>query len=142
MNTLRLSFSDVTLSRSVVQDEYDLLVGVESTFRLQVGDQVIYTELLFPIVELRAALAAWLQRPEGDFEFISMESDEPGLVWFRRQPSSGWKAGSIHQENIAVGELEWPQVEYGCRQFVYAVDRWVSDNLGIEVDDILGTEGS
>lgn len=76
----------------------------------------------------------------GDFEFISMEADEPGLLWFRRQPSGRWRAGSIHQDDIAVSELDWRDVVAGCERFVEAVDRWVRYNLGIDVDDVLAAD--
>lgn len=125
-------------TRPSVRDKYDLLLGVEGTLRLTVENRLIYSELMFPIVELRDALSSWLRGIGTDFEFISMESDEPGLVWFRQQPSGRWKVGSIHQDDVAVIELDRSDVELGCFRFIDDVDRWVRENLGLDVDSVLG----
>lgn len=135
MAILKISFIDTLFTRPHVRNRYDLLLGVESTLRLEVAGRLIYSEPMFPIVELRHALASWLHNTEGDFEFISMESDEPGLLWLRQQPSGCWRAGSIHQDDIAPIELTWAEVELGCHRFIDAVDRWVSENLGVELRD-------
>jgi len=140
MATITISFSDTTFARDQVCDKYDLLLGVESTLRLEVGDRLVYSEPMFPIVELRDALASWLRGTEGDFEFMSMESDEAGLVWFRQQPSGRWRAGSIHQDDIATTELDRPEVELGCHRFIDAVDQWVRENLSLDVNSVLGTD--
>jgi hypothetical protein len=138
MASVSISFSDTVFSRDSVRDKYDLLLGVEGTLQLAVDSRLVYSEPMFPVVELRQALACWLRRADSDFEFISMESDEPGLIWFRQQPLGRWRAGSIHQDDIAVPDLVRPEVEAGCYRFIDAVDRWVSENLGIEVNDVLG----
>jgi hypothetical protein len=137
MTRLALTFTAPRITRSAVRDKYDLLLGVEATLGLKVHDRLLYTEPLFPIVELRMALAAWLPPGVADFEFISMESDEPGLVWFRRQSSGNWRAGSIHQDDISFDELSGADVLEACKEFVTAVDVWVLRHLGLDVDDVL-----
>jgi hypothetical protein len=138
MTALAITFTDSTFARSNSRDRFDLLLGVEATLALTVADRLIYTEPMFPIVELRQALSAWLPNTSDDFEFISMESDEPGLVWLRRQPSGLWRAGSIHQDDIATRELDTVEVVHGCAEFVARVDGWVRTELGVEVSDVLG----
>ncbi|NYI70204.1 hypothetical protein GGQ54_000764 [Naumannella cuiyingiana] len=140
MATISLSFSDTAFRRGSARNKFDLLLGVEGTLQLAVGDRLVYSEPMFPVVELRHALASWLRCADSDFEFISMESDEPGLLWFRQQPSGRWRAGSIHQDDIAVTELNLPAVEAGCYRFIEAVDQWVRENLGVEVEDVLGAD--
>lgn len=142
MATVTITFSDTSFTRACVRDRYDLLLGVEGTLRLAVEDRLVYREPMFPIVELRDALASWLRSVDTDFEFISMESDEPGLVWFRQQPSGRWRAGSIHQDNIAVTELDRRDVEFGCHRFIDNVDRWVRENLRLNVNSVLGADGA
>lgn len=138
MSALAIIFIDPAFTRADRHDRFDLTLGVEATLELIVEDRVIYTEPMFPIVELRQALSAWLLNPSEDFEFISMESDESGLIWIRRQPSGLWRVGSIHQDDIAPQELDTPQVLDGCSDFVARVDGWVRSELGVEVSDILG----
>lgn len=137
MTALAVTFADATFTRADVHDRFDLTLGVEATLALAVGNRLIYTEPMFPIVELRQALSTWMPTSNTDFEFISMESDEPGLIWFRRQPSGLWRAGSIHQDDIATQELDTADVFDGCADFVTRVDGWVRDALGVEVSDVL-----
>lgn len=138
MAELAITFADATFARDDPTDRFDLTLGVEATLALTVGDRLIYTEPMFPIVELRQALAAWMPTAATDFEFISMESDEPGLIWLRRQASGRWRAGSILQDDIATREIDTAEVVDGCADFVARVDGWVRDELGVEVSDVLG----
>lgn len=137
MTALAITFADPTFTRPDVHDRFGLTLGVEATLALSIGDRLIYTEPMFPIVELRQAISAWMPTLSTDFEFISMESDEPGLIWFRRQPSGLWRAGSIHQDDIAIQELDTADVFDGCADFVQRVDGWVRDACGVEVSDVL-----
>jgi hypothetical protein len=138
MTILALTFTDATFAHPAIRDRFDLLLGVEAVFALKVDDRLIYTEPMFPIVELREALAAWLPpKVDDDFEFVSMESDERGLVWLRRQPSGRWRAGSILQDDITFDELTDIDVIDGCQAFISAVDEWVRGHLGVEVSDVL-----
>jgi hypothetical protein len=101
---------------------------------------VVYSEVQFPIVELRVALERWLKAREDsldDFEFESMESDETGLVWFRRQPSGKWRVGSVHQDELAVDELDLDDVVRGCERFVTGVDDWVRARLRLEIRNVV-----
>jgi hypothetical protein len=142
MADVSISFADPSFTHESVRNEYDLLLGVEATLRLAVNGRLVYSEPMFPVVELRQALMSWLRGGGGggDFEFISMESDESGLLWFRRQPSGRWRAGSIHQDDIGVSESDWREVVAGCERFIEAVDRWVRYNLGIDVNDVLAAD--
>jgi hypothetical protein len=58
-------------------------------------------------------------------------------LWLRRQPSGLWRAGSIHQDDIATQELDTADVLDGCVDFMTRVDRWVRDALGVEVSDVV-----
>lgn len=136
---LTITFTDPNFARTRLRDRYDLLLGVEATIILGVGDRTVFTEPDFPIVELRDALAQWLaSNPKDDFEFESMESDEVGLVWFRQQPSGHWRAGSVLQDDLAPEELPLEDVTGECRRFIGSVDMWVRDHLNVDIEDVLG----
>lgn len=138
MAALAITFTDATFVRADPNDRFDLALGVEATLALSVAGRLIYEEPMFPIVELRQALSAWMPAANSDFEFISLESDEPGLIWLRRQPSGLWRAGSIDQDDIAPQELDTAEVVAGCADFVARVDGWVRGELGVEVSRVLG----
>jgi hypothetical protein len=137
MAAVALAFENPTFTRTDPRNRFDLALGVEATLELSVGGRLIYTEPMFPIVELREALSTWMRSASVDFEFISMESDEQGLIWIRRQPSGRWRVGSIHQDDISPHELDTTDVLEGCRDFVARVDAWVRQELGVEASDVL-----
>ncbi len=136
---LEIAFSDAVFERKTLRDRYDLLLGVVATLTVAVGSRSVYAEPLFPIVELRVALERWLlsaRVDETDFMFESMESDEAGLVWIRRQPSGIWIVGSQHQFGPAADGLDFDDVEVGCGIFIEAVDQWVRSHLHREVREV------
>jgi hypothetical protein len=140
MTVLRLTFTDTEFERPVLRDKFDLLLGVVATMQVVVGDRLLYREVMFPIVELRVALAQWLREglPTGaDFEFVSMESDEPGLVWFRRQAGGSWRAGSVHQEYPEIQSWTDAEVRNAVRRFTADVDDWVSAHLNVRVEEMI-----
>lgn len=136
---LSFDFTNAFLERAHVRTDYDLEIGVVADFEIMVREQVVYHEVLFPIVELRVALDRWVKNgsKSPDFEFVSMESDEVGLVWLRRQPSGNWRVGSVHQDRAALEELEWNEVRQGVIRYVEDVDSWVADHLGVSVTDFI-----
>ncbi len=136
---LSIEFEDATFEREAVRADYDLEIGVTATLSLRVSGRLVYREVMFPVVELRLALARWIEAGEAaeDFEYVSMDSDETGWVWFRRQPSGAWRVGSVHQDEIALQEFEWAHLVAAVDRFVFDVDSWVEGHLQCRVADIL-----
>ena len=140
MNMLAITFSDATFERPAPEDMYDLLLGVVATLTVSIASKIVYTEPMFPIVELRVALERWLRDCSvlaSDFEFESMESDDVGLVWIRRQASGNWRAGSVHQDDLAPDEMSFEDVAHACHAFIKVVDAWVREHLRLEVRDVV-----
>jgi hypothetical protein len=135
---ISIAFADARFARARLRDRFDLLLGVEATLTVAVNARLLYVEPMFAIVELRAALAAWLaSEPKLDFEFDSMEFEEHGVLWFRQRPSGVWRVGSVFQDLIVPGETSLADLVAECRGFVDAVDGWVREHLHLEVEDVL-----
>ncbi|MTD13461.1 hypothetical protein GIS00_05815 [Nakamurella sp. YIM 132087] len=130
---MHLDFTGAGYDLPAVSDSNDVLIGVVATFRLYVAGRLIVSEPEFTIVELRTELLRWLADPSGDFEFLTVEHDEPGLVWIRRQPSGQWRVGSIWQSEIGSEELGFEAVSEACSAFAAAVESWVFGHLGIQL---------
>ena len=123
---ISLTFTDVVFARPSVRRDYDLLLGVEATFTLAVNSEIVCVEPMFTIVELRLALEKWLGTdPAPDFDFVSMESDERGLIWFHQQKSGSWCAGSVFQDRAETDETPLSELVSECQRFVDSVDSWV-----------------
>lgn len=143
MTRLRFRCTDVEFSLPRIRAPYDIELGVVASLTISVDDRQVYREVLFPVIELRLALARWLVSGSiEDFEFESMESDEIGLVWLRRQPSGGWRVGSVHQDRPEVAELTLSDVASAVQQLSDLVDGWVADNLGLSVTSLFGIASS
>jgi hypothetical protein len=131
---IEFTFGPPTVQREL-RNRVDLLIGVVADLKLVVDGRVLYQEEDFPIVELRESMAKWLR--EGidsglDFEFESMESDEVGLVWFRRDPSgTGWRVGSIHQEYIETRLWSGDVVNRVISSYVDRVNAWLVSEFGV-----------
>jgi hypothetical protein len=106
-----------------------VLLGLVADFSITVGDRLLYREVDFPVIELAAGLLRWLdQRPEpgDDFEWESMETEEPGWVWVR-SAGDGWHIGSIHQEypeprSFSMTELRWAIADFVSRLSMKALE--------------------
>jgi hypothetical protein len=137
---IEIRFTQPTLERTGVWDAFDLLLGVVAVLEIAVCGRLLYREESFPIVELRAQLMRWLDGSLGkrqDFEFQSMEHDEPGLVWLRWVPEGGWRIGSIHQEYAETRAFTDDLIDQAVRRFTDAVDNWLRRELHVHIDDFL-----
>ncbi|MGH3865453.1 MAG: hypothetical protein ACRDQ4_04800 [Pseudonocardiaceae bacterium] len=135
-----MRFTDAKLERESIRDKFDLLLGITAEFEVIIDDRLLYRELLFPIVELRAQLELWLEAslPRGeDFEFQSMESDEPGFLWFRFQEKNRWRIGSIYQEYPELRTLTDEDISNIINKFIHTVDAWVQQECHIEISEYL-----
>ncbi|WP_175491302.1 DUF7878 domain-containing protein [Microbacterium azadirachtae] len=134
----RIDFSDTHFERSELTDRFDLLLGVVADISVTNEGAVLFSEPMFPIVELRQAIKSWLDRgAEGSFEFESLEADDAALVWFRKQTPRRWRVGTSLQSNSSQHDLSRSNLINGCHVFVAEVDHWVKVHLGVDVDDLL-----
>lgn len=111
----------------------DYLIGIEADFEIRDGDQLIYEEPYFPVVELARGLNAWLQRHEDqDFVFDSLSFDEPGAVTIARL-EHGWVFGSIFSPAQRSSVLHWSAVEECVGAFIAKVR---ADLVSLGVDPV------
>jgi|SRR5712691_510371 len=74
-----------------VKDKFDRLLRIVGDFSIRVDSRILYGESEFPFVEFATQLTKWLAAGgHQDFSYDSVESDDPGLVWFRRSGEQ-WK---------------------------------------------------
>ncbi|MHB8289712.1 MAG: DUF7878 domain-containing protein [Acidimicrobiales bacterium] len=133
-------FFDVRTERPVLRTRYDLLLGIIATFEIQVGDRLLYSEVMFPIVELCVALKRWMAEAmtiREPFEFQSMESEEPGLVWIRPQ-DGGWRIGAVDQEYLEMATWSDDQIVAVAGKYIDDVRGWLLDALGVDLERVLG----
>jgi hypothetical protein len=132
---LRFLFTDAAMERPAVRDKYDLLIGVVATFVIEVSGAVIYSEVMFPVVELRAQLASWLRsgfEEQSAFRFESLESEESDLVTLS-PVAGGWTVAARDQLRVANAVVPGGAVESACTSYIADVDEWARTALNVEV---------
>ena len=79
-----MSFSNPSLDGYLVKSALEL--AIDGDVRITRADDVLYEEEMVSVVELAEQLNAWLSEgPRGDtaFEYRSIESSVPVMLWFR-----------------------------------------------------------
>lgn len=118
-----------------------VLIGISADFSLLDGSSRVYWEPDFPVVELAADLGNWLRNGFAshrvDFEFDSMSTPEPGWIWIRRY-GSGWRVGSLHQEQVNPEIYSDDQIRQIVSQFIQRVTLRAEQDLGIDVAPFVG----
>ncbi|WP_456696643.1 DUF7878 domain-containing protein [Aeromicrobium sp. P5_D10] len=114
----------------------DYLIAFDADLRVVVGDETVYAEPGFPVVELARSLKSWLGNPvQGDFEFDSMSIEEVGSVAFRHT-AAGWTFSSVFDPGASTPLADWAEVEQGCRRMVSRVEADLVA-LGLDPDEVL-----
>lgn len=114
----------------------DYLIAFDAALRVVLGDETVYAEPGFPVVELARSLRIWLGNPgRGDFEFDSMSFEEVGSVAFR-QTTAGWTFTSVFQRGASTAPVDWADVEQCCRRLVSRVEADLTA-LGLDPDEVL-----
>jgi hypothetical protein len=116
-------------------DEWDLYQRVEASFAMEICDQVIYQEELFPVVEFATLSQIWLSEVDSspkDFIYSSIESDVVGLVWFKRI-TDGWSAGSAFQSSESPVALNLWEVRNSLNGYYNSLRGAVKEQFGLDI---------
>lgn len=120
-----LAYDKFDVSEVRGDTQADLLVGVDADLRVVDGDQVVYEEPSFPVVELAWSLVRWVGQPSrGDFVFDSMSFEELGALTIRRE-GAGWTFGSVFVPDVTSRPVSWNDV----RNCVAVFGQKVRDDL-------------
>jgi hypothetical protein len=79
-------------------------------------------------------LYPWFQVAEGersDFEYSSMESDEPSLIWIRRADGSAWTLGAVHQNFDLSRPFALTELTPPIQRFITMIFEAVRDRFGV-----------
>jgi hypothetical protein len=97
--------------------KFELLLHIVADICVRCGEDNVYEDESFPIVELAWRLEQWLLEDHPcSFEFYSMESDDGPLLCFAYVDGS-YSFSSIHQSGECRSELDY----YAIRQAVRAL---------------------
>lgn len=128
---MEFTYSEMTLDGVRGTDVIDYLLDVEQDFSILDGDEVVYSEVMFPVVELAWDLVPWIADPQGqEFLFDSMCS-EPGLVAIL-PCDDGWTVGSVLEPRVMSRVLPWSEVQDCVHRFIACVEADLA-HLGVHL---------
>ena len=138
--TLRFAFSGPTAEGPLVED-WELELHVDAAFSIESHGRVIYSEPLFPIVELARQAAAWARRMRageaGDFRYVTAEAHEENpWLWFTWTPH-GWIIGAHYQDLPDPQPHAEEAVLLAVDEYVRRVQFEVHERLGVDVAPLL-----
>ena len=130
---ISLSFSNVRIDGPMPRSSWQRLLRIVADFTITRDGHEIFKEMEFPIVELAYHLQRWLNasaREHLPFNYESMESAEPALLWFR--PVGGdWSVG--YSDGLLLSGLELRELERAVAGFVDRVLEEVPRQVGVDV---------
>lgn len=132
---VQLRFQSLRADGSL-RSKWDRLLKIVADFEIIVEERPLFFQTEFPVVEFWLQLTRWLDGlvtgGTNDFEYQTMESDEPALVWFCRR-SVGWLVGCLDPEYEEAREFELSEVVHASREFVTDLEREVCERFGINL---------
>ena len=118
-----------------LNDQYEKLLNIQAHLRITVGGREWFSQPMFPIVELAAAVHRWLGRG-GDFVFETMEAEESPFLWVRND-AGGCMVGAAWQVYQEQRLLSCEQVRNAWEQFINRVVEKVRARFGVDVQPLL-----
>jgi hypothetical protein len=111
----------LTLERSYgeLDEDWKVLLGIIGEFSLWVRGELVYWDGDFCLVEFAEQVRRWMdsEEPRAEFSYDSIESDQPGLIWFRKF-GDRWIVGSIHQRSEALQSFHFKELEAAFEAYV------------------------
>jgi len=110
------------MDAAALAEPWQTYLRIVGDFKIEVRAASIYTEEQFPLVEFAIQSQIWSREAvlqPRDFNYTSLESEEPSLVWFRMEQGT-WKIGSAFQDRDCA-EL------FGLEEIVAALDRYYKE---------------
>lgn len=103
-----------------IEEDWQVFVHIESDFSLRIGERTLYQEIHFNVAEFALSVSQWLKKSKltrRDYIFESMDTDEVGLLWFKRDGSK-WQIGSVHQLYEENSAFDFDEIEKALNRFI------------------------
>ncbi|EHR62593.1 DUF7878 domain-containing protein [Saccharomonospora cyanea] len=113
----------------------ELFVHVEADISIWDGERELYSEILFPVLELASRVHDWTRVDSvdrEDFELDSLSFEETGVVRIVRF-GPGWSLGSVHEPGRWSGRYSLEEVDAAVLPFVRRVRAEAEAKVGIDL---------
>ena len=96
---IAFEFDHLTKDSPQLAEPWEIYLRIVADFRVVASGTTIYSEQQFCVVEFAIESQIWARATKEtltDFFYTSIEADEKGLVWIRRELDR-WRVGSVFQ---------------------------------------------
>ncbi len=117
--TIKFSFENIKFLEPIKED-WQVLLRIESDFKIYVTESVLYQENYFNVVEFAHSISRWLIEAKSmpkDYYYETMDSDEVGFVWIK-QKKDKYQIGSIYQEFEENHFFTYSEIEESANAFI------------------------
>lgn len=105
-------------------------------FSIIIKGNQLYYESEFCLVELAAYLLNWLAKAENqDFIYQSVEFEDVGLVWIKRQ-NDGWTIGAINQVYEETTRFTLGQITYSLNDFLARLNTALVEKYYVNLEEL------
>lgn len=132
-------FNSVKIERPYDGSPWPFILGITGQFEICIGENVLYSEEEFCLVEFAVDISEWLLSsscPDGDFEYESTESSEYGLINIRRS-NCKWKLGSIHQLYDEWRAFKLIDIRSATQSYIHRLCSTLDESYSIDLPAIL-----
>ena len=122
-----------------LNDDWQILLRIVADFYILVDSKVLYREQQFCVVEFAVALSKWLSsvgHTGEDFIYESIESEEIGLVGVKAH-GSGWRIGSVHQENEEAHTFSLEDVRTAAEAFMNQLAKEIRVKFRVDLREFI-----
>ncbi len=143
-NKVVFAYSKLAHEPSRLVEPWEVYLRITADFQVQVSSRTVYSEQLFPIVEFAILSQVWrLKDSEAgrDFVYTSMEAEEEGLVWIRRQ-EGGWLIGSVFQERESYELVSLSEIQRSLDALYARLRSEVKARFEVDIEALFAWKGA
>ncbi len=141
---IAFSYSNLSRGRPSLTEPWEICLGIEADFLIEVSGREIFSQPYFPVVEFAVDAQIWsssVRFTQHDFMYTSMEAEQKGLVWIKRA-EAGWVVGSAWRKEESSGALNLFEIQAALDSFYFTLRHDVKNTFGIDIEPLFAWMGA
>ena len=135
---INFASSDIDVDGNSLAEPWQIYLRIVGSFAIKVGENILYSEQGFCLVEFGIESQLWLKRvtkTQDDFVYTSQESEELGLVWIKRE-GSVWRVGSVHQISAEPATFQLQEIQRALNRYFTELRNYVLRNFDVDIESL------
>jgi hypothetical protein len=132
---ITFSFGNLAKDAAALAKPWEAYLRLVGEFEMEVSGEALYSEVQFCLVEFAIESQLWSRIATlnpADFTYTSIESEQPGLIWFRSE-RDGWKVGSAFQRYPCSEVLGFGEIVAALDDYYERLRREVRERFNLDI---------